>query len=155
MSRINDILSGFETAIRANSTFQYANIFQREELEGDEAPDTVSVYVYPGKPRANQVSDGTVFRVYPVNVLILRKITGRALNENETDVVTQDKASDNDAMITALDTTRPAGANTISGVYQTDWIDSDLNFQQSFKHKSGEENLYRILQIWEAHTYES
>lgn len=155
MSKISDILSGFETAIRANTTFQYANIYQREELPEDESADPLSVYLYPGKPRANRQADATVLRVYPVNVLIVRKTTGRAINENEVDVPTQDKSDDNDAMITALDTTRPGGANTISGVYQTDWIDTDLNFQQSFRHKSGEENLYRILQVWEAHTYES
>lgn len=157
MSYINNILTGAETAVRANSNFAVANICQREELPNDEFPDEISIYLTIVNPAPNRQPSGIVLRVYLLAALIVFKENTRAENENERDPVTERKSDYVDAMVAALYTNNPWSTNPITGIYQVDWIDTvqDPPIPAEIQAKPAAANYHRILTRFNYHTYEA
>jgi len=141
---------GAETAIRANSLFTNANILQREEQKGDEAPDDVSVYLSIEEPRPHIMPVVVTFRAYPLRVVVVFIEQEGMIDETERAVVTERRHELSDAVKNSV------VLSSVANVYQIDFVSENLF------HKPPEElglepaiGVNRILTVFDFYTYES
>ena len=154
MSHLSDILDGAENSIRASSTFADGNIFRRAEMVDDEMPDDVSVYLIAGDPKAKEQSNGEVFSICPLTVLIVFNEPLVPVAEGQRDVVMERKAEYAEAMRTALLLNMPNSTYLIDNIYQVDYLDTVYNPPASAENAK-KENSQRLIQHWNYHAYES
>lgn len=156
-----DIAAGIETALKASadSDIKNGNIYSREELPADEIPDPVSIYIEPLLPRPDQVSDATIFKIYPFAIRLVFCEAARAVDETEVDVVSQRKSQYQDALFTVILTCNPWSTNPISAaVFQVDFIrrvNSELTAEIIQADEKRGSKSYRIEQLWEFRVNES
>ncbi len=148
MAHLTTILSELETAIRANASFANAVIYQRGEMESDEIPQTVGVYLKPLDMRPNITPQKIDFRIYPVRITVAFEENERALDETQRDVPTEDKATYIDALCTVLQSL------AVTDVFQVDVASSSMEPEVPAEIRANEDrrNLHRVEIVAEFHT---
>jgi hypothetical protein len=158
MSRIDDILTGVQTAIEANTTFSTAAaiVLRRRELNGDAESSHPYVFLRVLNPKplsdAPQICD---MRTYPVEIVVKFTYEGRTVDEDVKDPVDVLKATYSDALKTAMNTLLPspnAPVATITNLMNGNWVSEDLEYKETNNDELG--RAYRIQQIWNFNTYE-
>lgn len=76
MSELMDLTEDLEEFILRRPIFETAKVYRREEMEGDEQPETCVLYIYPENPRAEESDFSLDMRVYPVTVVAKFQIHG-------------------------------------------------------------------------------
>src|SRR3972149_322939 len=150
MAHGSDILSGAEAAVRAASLFANANIFQREEQKGDEAPDDISVYLSIEEPRPHVMPVVVTFRVYPLRVVVVFITQEGMVDETERAVETERRHELADAVKDSVITA------SVPNVYQIDFVSEDLFYKPP--EELGLEpavEIKRILTVFDFYTFES
>jgi hypothetical protein len=157
MSTTSDILGHFEETIRANATLLDANILQREEIQEDEIPDPVSIYLQVLKvENIGTTYPSPKFRLYPVEVVLAFTCENRALNENESDVVRELMGEYSDALLTAIELCNPTKTYAITNSMTVTFSGEDRKYKDdSIDDSLKGSTIYRIKQTWEVSVYES
>jgi hypothetical protein len=161
LSRESDILTGCQTVIEANVSFNSstdARVLRREELIDDE--ETVTVYVFLSVKSVTPIDNAPQicdFRTYQLEIVVKFSSEGRTLISTTADSVNALKGTYSDALKTAMKTLQPSPTVSvcpISNVFDVRWISEDLNYKEP-ETKDTTEQFYRIQQVWNLYTYES
>lgn len=156
MSRIDDILTGVQTAIEANATFTDAIVLMRKELKTDDEFHLLKVFLdikNPSPLGGPFVSD---LRTYPVEIVVRFTYEGRTVDEDVEDPVNALKGTYSDALKTAMRTCQSFSTYPIANVFHLEWISEDLEYKEDGEqYEDMAARDFRIQQIWNLYTYES
>ena len=157
MSRVDDILTGTQTAIEAHASFTDADVLRRPNLKQDDLDKSLTVFLNIGNPEplldAPQVCD---MRLYPLEVIVNFAFEGRTDDPTVKDDVILQKGIFSDALKTAMKTLFPSPTvpvSPIANVFGGRWISENLNYEEKADEDLSKSE-FKIQQIWHFYTYE-